>query len=93
MLTLTSTLFDRLVRIAARSILIQHGPKTLSNLVHEMGLDPRNHKGTVHAVLVRLESAGTISATRNDKTGKRDLWFIHTDKIRTRDRIAAATLF
>jgi len=90
MIAFSSTCFTRLVRIAARSILIQQGPMTGSDLVRAMGLDPRNHKGTVHAVLTTLESQGALGATRNERTGKRDLWFAIAP--RKRDRIAAAIL-
>ncbi len=61
---------------------------TGSQLVRTMGLDPKDHKGTIHAVLVDLETSGSIGATRNDKTGKRDLWFAINP--RKRDRVAAA---
>jgi hypothetical protein len=80
------------VRVFARGILIQQGPKTLSDLTRAMGLNPRDHKGTIHAVLCQLERQEILGSTRNEKTGKRDLWFIRTDAIRKRDRIVA-TLF
>ena len=88
MIALSSQLFHRLIRVAARSILIQQGPMTGSQLVRTMGLDPKDHKGTIHAVLVDLETSGSIGATRNEKTGKRDLWFSIAP--RKRDRVAAA---
>jgi hypothetical protein len=78
------------VRVFTRGILIQQGPKTLSELTRAMGLNPAEHKGTIHAVLVRMEDQGILGATRNQKTGKRDLWFIWGNQIRKRDRIAAA---
>ena len=84
--------FRTLIRVAIRSILIQRGPHTCSDLVREMGLDPRNHKGTIHAILVQLETQGVIAATRNDRTGKRDLWFTLSTGIRKRDRVAALIL-
>ena len=92
MLAFTSTAFTRLIRVFARSILLQRGPMTGSDLVRAMGLDPRNHKGTVHAVLVQMESQVILSATKNPKTGKRHLWFTLGTGIRKRDRIAAAIL-
>ena len=82
-------MFNTLIRSAIRSILIQHGPHTCSDLVREMGLDPRRHKGTIHAVMVDLEKEGILGATRSDN-GKRDLWFIVPTAIRKRDRLAAA---
>lgn len=91
-LTLCTNLYTRLIRIGSRSVLIQDGPQTCSDLAFAMGIDPRKHKGTLHSILVDLEKQGVLSATRNEKTGKRDLWFIHTDKIRNRDRILAAIL-
>jgi hypothetical protein len=79
------------IRTAIRSILIQYGPHTCSDLVREMGLDPRRHKGTIHAVMVDLERDGILGATRADN-GKRDLWFINQTAIRKRDRLAAALM-
>ena len=92
MLAFTSTAFTRLIRVFARSILLQRGPMTGSDLVRAMGLNPQDHKGTIHAVLVRMESQGILDATRNERTGKRDLWFVLGTGIRKRDRIAAAIL-
>ena len=82
-------MFASLLRAAIRSTLIQNGPMTCSDLVRAMGMDPRRHKGTIHAVMVDLEKAGVLDATRSDN-GKRDLWFIMPTAIRKRDRIAAA---
>jgi hypothetical protein len=82
-------MFSTLIRASIRSILIQHGPHTCSDLVREMGLDPRRHKGTIHAVMVDLEREGILDATRADN-GKRDLWFVVPTAIRKRDRLAAA---
>ena len=90
MLSLINDAFHIAIRVAARSILIQQGPMTGSDLVRAMGLDPKRHKGTVHAVLVDLETRRQLGATRNDRTGKRDLWFAIAP--RKRDRIAAAML-
>jgi predicted transcriptional regulator len=79
-----------IIRAAIRTRLINDGPQTCSDLVRAMGLDPRRHKGTIHALMVDLETAGVLDATRNDATGKRDVWFIRTNQIRKRDRIIAA---
>lgn len=81
-----------IIRTAIRSRLINDGPQTCSDLVRSFGLDPRRHKGTIHALMVDLETAGVLEATRNDATGKRDVWFIRTNQIRKRDRIAAAVM-
>jgi hypothetical protein len=78
-----------IIRAAIRTRLINDGPQTCSDLVRSMGLDPRRHKGTIHALMVDLEKDGTLSATRSDN-GKRDLWFVNFDQIRKRDRIIAA---
>ena len=80
------------VRIFARGILIQQGPQTLSDLTRAMGLNPADHKGTIHAVLVKMESQGILQSTRNQKTGKRHLWSIRPTAIRKRDRMVA-TMF
>jgi hypothetical protein len=79
-----------IIRAAIRTRLINDGPQTCSDLVRSMGLDPRRHKGTIHAIMVDLENAGILDATRNDATGKRDVWFIRTNQIRKRDRLIAA---
>ncbi len=84
-------MFASLIRTAIRSQLIQNGPQTCSDLVRALGMDPRRHKGTIHALMVDLESEGTLGATRTDN-GKRDLWFIHVPAIRKRDRLAAALI-
>lgn len=84
-----NTLFTLPVRVFARGILITHGAQNLSSLVRKMGLDPVNHKGTIHAVLVTMEKQGILAATINPKTGKRNKWFIRPTAIRNRDRLAA----
>jgi hypothetical protein len=84
-------MLSTLIRTAIRSQLIQQGPQTCSDLVRALGLDPRRHKGTIHALMVDLETAGTIAATRADN-GKRDLWFVVPTAIRKRDRLAAALI-
>ncbi len=83
--------FSTLTRIAVRSTLIQQGPQTCSDIVRGMGLDPRRHKGTIHAVMVDLEREGILDATRSDN-GKRDLWFMVPTAIRKRDRLIAALI-
>ncbi len=84
-------MLNTVIRTAIRSILIQYGPHTCSDLVREMGLDPRRHKGTIHAIMVDLEKEGILDATRSDN-GKRDLWFAVPTAIRKRDRITAALM-
>lgn len=82
-------MFASLLRSAIRSALIQHGPLTCSELVRSLGLDPRRHKGTIHALMVDLEQQGILSATLSTN-GRRDQWFIFPDQIRKRDRLIAA---
>ena len=83
--------FRTITRAAVRATLIQKGPQTCSAIVRGMGMDPRRHKGTIHAIMVDLEREGVLGATCADN-GKRDLWFIHTDQIRKRDRLIAAVI-
>jgi hypothetical protein len=83
--------FSALTRIAVRSTLIQNGPQTCSDIVRGMGMDPRRHKGTIHALMVDMEREGILDATRADN-GKRDLWFVIPTAIRKRDRLAAALI-
>jgi hypothetical protein len=82
--------FTTITRIAIRSALIQQGPQTCSDLVRGMGLDPKRHKGTIHAIMVDMEREGVLGATM--KGTRRDLWSIHTDSIRKRDRLIAALI-
>ena len=83
--------FRTIIRTAVRATLIQNGPQTCSDIVRGMGLNPQKHKGTVHALMVEMEREGTLDAIRTSN-GKRDQWFIYPDKIRKRDRIAAALI-
>ena len=78
-----------LIASAVRASLIQNGPQTCSDLVRGLGLDPRRHKGTVHAIMVDLEREGVLGATRA-ANGNRDEWFIWPNRIRRRDRLVAA---
>jgi hypothetical protein len=77
------------IRTAVRATLIQNGEQTCSDIVRGMGMDPRKHKGTVHAIMVEMEREGILTATLRPD-GKRDQWSIFPDKIRKRDRLAAA---
>jgi len=81
--------FRTAIRTAVRSTLIQNGPQTCSQIVRRMGMDPRRHKGTIHAVMVDMERDGILGATRS-ANGKRDQWFIWGNRIRKRDRLIAA---
>ena len=83
--------FSALTRIAVRSSLIQNGPQTCSEIVRGMGLDPRRHKGTVHAIMVEMEREGILDAIRTSN-GKRGAWFIYPAAIRKRDRLIAALI-
>ena len=80
-----------LIRTIIRTRLINDGPQTCSDLVRALGLDPRRHKGTIHAIMVDLEKEGVLDSIRSDN-GKRDLWFVNFDQIRKRDRIFAAIM-
>lgn len=82
-------MLSSIIRANIRTRLINDGPQTCSDLVRAMGLDPRRHKGTIHALMVDLESEGVLDATRSTN-GKRDLWFIVPTAIRKRDRLLAA---
>lgn len=75
-------------RTAVRATLIQNGEQTCSEIVRGMGMDPRKHKGTVHAIMVEMEREGILGAWRTD-SGKRDKWFIWENRIRKRDRFFA----
>ena len=78
-----------IIRTAVRSALISKGPMTCSDLVRSLGMDPRRHKGTIHAVMVDMENDGIIDAIRLSN-GKLDQWFIYPTAIRKLDRMVAA---
>ena len=92
MIATINACYTRLIRATVRSILIQKGHMRGTDLVRTMGLDPQNHKGTIHAILVDLENERVLGSTRNTSTGKRDLSFVRGANLRKRDRIAAAIL-
>ncbi len=83
--------FSALTRNAVRAILVQHGDQTCSQIVRRMGMDPRRHKGTIHAVMVDMERDGILGATRS-ANGKRNQWSILPAAIRKRDRLIAALI-
>ena len=83
--------FHTLPRAAVRSTLIQNGPQTCSEIVRGMGLDPKRHKGTIHAIMVDMEREGILDAIRTSN-GKRSAWFILPRAIRKRDRLIAALI-
>lgn len=83
--------FRTVIRSAVRATLIQNGPQTCSEIVRGMGLDPRRHKGTVHALMVEMEREGILDAIRTSN-GKRSAWFIYPAAIRKRDRLIAALI-
>jgi hypothetical protein len=83
--------FTTVIRSAVRLTLIQNGEQTCSEIVKGMGLDPKRHKGTIHAIMVDMERDGILGATRS-ANGKRDQWFIWSNRIRKRDRLIAALI-
>ena len=82
--------FTTIIRTVIRSVLIQQGDQTCSDLVRGMGLDPKRHKGTIHASMVDMQRDGILDATM--KGTRRDVWFIIPYQIRKRDRIIAAMI-
>jgi len=78
-----------IIRTKVRSALLNNGPQTCSSLVKSMGLDPKRHKGTIHAIMVDMENDGILWAELHHKTLKRTKWHLETDMIRKRDRLAA----
>ena len=83
--------FHLITRNAIRATLIKNGDQTCSEIVKGMGLDPKRHKGTIHAIMVDMERDGILGATRS-ANGKRDQWFIWSNRIRKRDRLIAAVI-
>ncbi len=82
--------FHHIIRTTVRASLIQNGDQTCSEIVKGMGLDPKRHKGTIHAIMVDMESAGILTATMKGK--RRDKWSIRPAAIRKRDRLIAALI-
>jgi hypothetical protein len=80
--------FHLITRNAVRATLIQNGEQTCSEIVKGMGLDPKRHKGTIHAIMVDMERDGILGATM--KGNRRDKWSIRPAAIRKRDRLIAA---
>jgi len=78
-----------IIRTKVRSALLNNGPQTCSALVKSMCLDPKRHKGTIHAIMVDMENDGVLWAELHHKTLKRTKWHLETDMIRKRDRLAA----
>jgi len=78
-----------IIRTKVRSELLNNGPQTCSDLVRSMGLDPKRHKGTIHAIMVDMENDGVLWAELHHKTLKRNMWHIAPGMIRKRDRLAA----
>ena len=85
----TNDMLASIIRTKVRSALINNGPATCSELVASMGLDPRRHKGTIHAIMCDMESDGVLWAELHHKTLKRTKWHLTTGAIRKRDRLAA----
>ena len=61
------------IRSKVRSALINNGPSTCSELVKSLGLDPKRHKGTIHAIMCDMESDGVLWAELHHKTLKLSL--------------------
>lgn len=78
-----------IIRTKVRSELLNNGPQSCSALVKSMGLDPKRHKGTIHAIMVDMENDGVLWAELHHKTLKRTKWHLETEMIRKRDRLAA----
>lgn len=83
------TMLASIIRTKVRSALLNNGPQSCSALVKSMGLDPKRHKGTIHAIMVDMENDGVLWAELHHKTLKRTKWHLETEMIRKRDRLAA----
>jgi len=66
-----------------------NGSATCSDLVARMGMDPRRHKGTIHAIMVDMEQDGILGSVKNSK-GRRNVWFTKRD--RKRDQVRSFLL-
>jgi hypothetical protein len=87
--------FDFLIRTSVRSILIQNGAMTCSDVVRAMQLNPKNHKGTVHAIMLKMEKEGILNSSKiimSNGKERRNEWFVTKPHIRKRDRIIAAII-
>ena len=78
------------IRSRIRAAISATGPITCSDLVWVLGMDPRSHKGTIHAIMVEMEQEGILWASKK-RHGSRILrheWDL-VSPARKRDRIRA----
>jgi hypothetical protein len=76
------------IRSRVRAVLTARGASTCSDIVRAMGLDPRHHKGTIHAIMCEMEREGILWAPVSGKRRQRSLWFLMGEP-RKRDQIRA----
>ena len=79
------------IRSRVRATLAANGPQTCSQVVLAMGLDPKRHKGTIHAVMVDMEAESILWAPRVGKRQQRHLWHL-IESPRKRDRLRAVLM-
>jgi hypothetical protein len=79
------------IRSSIRAAITANGPSTCTEIVSALGLDARNCKRSIHAIMVDMEQEGILGATRQGKTiatMRRHQWFLW-DAPRKRDRLRA----
>ena len=81
------TMIPSILRASIRSTLINGGPATCSEIVKSMGMDPQDHKGTIHALMLDMERQRVLHASKHKKPGKPNQWELQ--QIRKRERVAA----
>jgi hypothetical protein len=82
------------IRSSIRAAITANGPSTCTDIVRALGLDARNCKRTIHAIMVEMEQEGILGATRQGKTiatMRRHHWFLW-DAPRKRDRLRAVLM-
>jgi hypothetical protein len=78
------------IRSRIRAVLAVNPETTCSDLVWMLGMDPRSHKGTIHAIMVEMEQEGILWASmkRHGQRLQRNRWSL-VNPPRKRDRIRA----
>ena len=67
------TMIPSILRASIRSTLINGGPATCSEIVKNMGMDPQEHKGTIHALMLDMETQRVLHCLLYTSPSPRDL--------------------
>ena len=79
------------IRSSIRAAITANGPSTCTEIVSALGLDARNCKRSIHAIMVDMEQEGILGATVRGPSRRRHQWFLWTAP-RKRDRLRAVLM-